>query len=292
MAFYSDRLYADVGKRWKGFGFQYLIILMAICWAIVVLNWLQTLVRLDFSPEAFNYERIASQEKEAIGTKDEVYQIVAKVITQVPEITIKQGKASVGVPMPYTIFFPETSIPLAVIDTSGKTKSLEDTSALVLLTKEKLFIRKDQVTAEIHALAEFEDMVVDGDTLREWAQAGRNSLLWILPLVFFPIETLISLVWIVLLTTVYGMMAMVIARMLKIEQLQFLDFFRITAVASTPAVLYSTIKNFAPFFGAITFKNDIVAIQPIPSYNIWGIVVTVMYLLFAVVSNIRTKGNE
>lgn len=289
MTFYSSRFYADVGKRWQGFGFRYLLFLAAVCWGIVICGWLVMMAPMDFSPSKFDYQQLATEPTGHENTQMRVYRIVANIIAQMPVITIQKGKASIDQPVPYTVYFPGTSVPLVVIDTSGKKKSLEDTSAMVLLTEETLFIRKDQSSAQTYHVATLGDQVIDAHALQQLIEQAKDSLFWILPLVFFPIESAVSFLWMVLLASVYGLAALIMGRLFKVRELQFLDCFRVAAVALTPAVIFYTLKDFLPFFGAFTLRDAIVAVQPIPSYNIWGILVTVLYLVFAVQSNASLK---
>lgn len=206
-----------------------------------------------------------------------------------PPITINNGQASLDVPQPYTIYLPGSDVAFAIIDTTGETKAISNDNIYVLLTKEQLHIKKDAQNTEIHSLADMEDMIIDHSTLYDWANLMKRTLLWGLPLLFYPIAVCISFFWCILLTSVYGLIALVMTNLFNVSGFSFQDCFRLAAVASTPVIIISTITHFVPFFGAFTLQNGLVNIVPLPSYGIMGIVAMIAYLLFAVMINAQTK---
>src|SRR3990172_8756471 len=116
LSFYSNALYRDVAKNWKGVGFLYLLLLLALTWIPVMIHFHNNLSE-GISREA------------------------PKFVNQIPKITITKGEVSVDVPVPYYIIEPQSGVQLVAIDTSGQITSLDQTNAVALLTK-KSFIMK------------------------------------------------------------------------------------------------------------------------------------------------------
>src|SRR3972149_8052310 len=136
LSFFSKELYRDVGLNWKGFGFAYLLLLLAICsvpQTFKIKAWLSRYIDMELPP----------------------------LIEQVPRITITNGQVNVDEPQPYYIREPDSNDILAIIDTTGKTQSLVDTDAFVLLTKTKLIHRQSDVEYRIHDLSNVREFVLD-----------------------------------------------------------------------------------------------------------------------------------
>ena len=110
LSFFSKDLYRDVCYNWKGSGFVYLLLLLSVCW-------------------------IAPMVKLHVGLSDFVDNEAPKMVTQIPVITIVEGKASIDEPQPYYIQEPETGENLIVIDTTGTITSLEGTEVFALITE-------------------------------------------------------------------------------------------------------------------------------------------------------------
>ena len=62
-----------------------------------------------------------------------------------PDITVSKGIVSAEVQMPYIIMNKKNS-PLMIIDTTGKTVSLEGSDAFALLTKSELIVRRTRTS--------------------------------------------------------------------------------------------------------------------------------------------------
>jgi len=93
-SFYSSYLYVDVAKRWKGFGFMYLLLVFAI-----------------FSiPYAL---------KTGLAYQTAVKQQLIEPITLLPILKVVNGKVAFDKPMPYLVKNKENQV-VAVIDTTTK----------------------------------------------------------------------------------------------------------------------------------------------------------------------------
>jgi hypothetical protein len=117
LAFYSKSLYRDVGQNWRGVGFSYLWLLAILCFLAFTFRF------VHFVNHGLN----------------ELQPIVA----QLPAITIKQGEVTIDKAGPYLIKNTAGDQVIAIIDTTGQYTSLDNnTSAIALLTKNKLFMRR------------------------------------------------------------------------------------------------------------------------------------------------------
>lgn len=245
MSLYSKALYLDVGRGRRGFGFGYLALLAVLCAAMLVGYWTFIVSGIHITLEPSNYS-LEQQEKPNVN------QVLSQLIAQVPTITIKNGEASITEAEPYTIYLPENKRPFAIIDSMGSYVSLDKTDASILLTKTQLFYRKDKHHIESYYLNELtkDDWVIDANTIVEWARYLKKTLLWMLPLVVFPLFIAISFLYIALRSLIFGGIGMVIGNVMDINDLKFKDYFRIAAFASTPIIVINLVLLVLPVFQA------------------------------------------
>src|SRR3990167_8084498 len=127
MSFYSGRFYVDVGKRWKGGGYLYLLFML-------------TVFSLPFSLRLIaNINHVM---------QDEVFDPLLKI----PQMVIQQGQVHFDKPMPYLIQDSQGKTVLA-IDTTGTIQSLDDPMyphLQVLITGHQFFYK---VPTLYHSLA-------------------------------------------------------------------------------------------------------------------------------------------
>src|SRR6185503_9036577 len=119
LSFFSKSLYRDVGKNWRGTGLLYLLIILAIL-------WIPTIIKGQLATSAW----VTGDSKE--------------ITKQIPPITITKGQVSTDVPMPHVIKDPKTGEDIAIIDTTGTYKDLDNSDAKLLLTKSKLIVKRDE----------------------------------------------------------------------------------------------------------------------------------------------------
>ncbi len=210
LSFFSRDLYRDVGSRWKGTGFLYLLLLLAVTWLPVIYK-----MQGDLS--------------------EEIRQEVPKYLEQMPEITIADGRVSIDRPVPHTILEPDGRTPFMVIDTSGRIASLGQTKATVLLTGDQIMFRRPQGAEKIYDLAGT-DAVIDRDRADRWVQAIRRYF----PVVAYPVALAASFVDRVLEMMFTIAIGMILAGWLK-ARLDAAAVSRLAAVALTPAIVVSTV---------------------------------------------------
>ena len=232
LAFFSKALYRDVGLRWTGSGFAYLLLLLLLC-------WIPYMILLD------------------IGVSRVVRDIAPPIVSQVPTLTIVNGLAAANVPQPYTISDPETGKALVIIDTTGSIASLDKTDAVALVTKTSAIVRKNRVETQTIAFNEIKDFTVDKDKVTRWLEALKKFLM---PIVF-PIAVLGSFVYRIVQVLVYAAIGLLFANGCRSER-TYLSLVRLSVVAVTPSVVLGTTLDMAgiavPAFGVVYFLMTLV----------------------------------
>ncbi|HEV7397797.1 MAG TPA: DUF1189 family protein [Pyrinomonadaceae bacterium] len=245
LSFFSKEFYRDVGQNWKGIGYLYMAILLAIL-------WIPSIIAIDSSFRTF-------AEKDA-----------GAFTKQLPKITIKNGQVSTDVETPYFIKDPKNNSTVGIIDLTGQYRSLDDTEAHMLLTKNKLIMKGDHNDTKIYDLTPVQDFYVDSARVDGWLTTARQ---WMIP-IFYPLGLLSSFIFRAIQILVYALIGMAFASMLKV-QLSYPVLMRLAAVALTPVLVLDIILEFSPV--------------KIPFWTILGIIVGLGYLMFAINANASTE---
>ena len=264
MSLYSSRLYVDVAKRWSGYGFIYLLLVIA-------------LASIPFSARVIiDFNRFFQE-----GMMEPL-----KVL---PPLYVQNGEISFDKPMPYFIKNNAGTI-VAIIDTTG---SLVDTTGsidsmtkkypklTILITKNKVIYRAPKLElflkgsdsqkprdVYIQELKKGSNEVFDA---KEWlGTSGVLTLRWATEILLYP--TLVSFMFglaIVILLSI-GLLAQVVAQILFMVRLTYKQSCRILLVAMTlPCVL---------FFIGLT-ANIIV-----PKIGFFYLIVLTIYYCYAVLA--------
>lgn len=211
LSFYSTSLYRDVAFNWKGIGFGYLFLLLALCWLLLVINIDQHTGQF-FDDEA------------------------PFVISQIPTITIENGQASIEELQPYFIYDPETAEEMAVIDTTGNINSLEGINAPVLLTRTQLIFKKNEFETRSFELSEIGDYVLDQETLYHWSNFIKSYL----SVIIYPFALISSFIFRVIQVLIYAAIGMLFVLICK-TQLEYSQLLRLSVVAVTPCIIINTV---------------------------------------------------
>lgn len=117
MSFYSRRLYVDVGKRWRGFAFLYLLLTIA-------LFSIPFALRMGFSLNQSFKEQITDP------------------LSKIPVFYIQNGEVSFDKPMPYLIKNDQNQV-VVLIDTTGKVNDFpaEYPYLTILINKNKISLK-------------------------------------------------------------------------------------------------------------------------------------------------------
>ncbi len=227
LSFYSQSLYQDVGRNWKGLAFLYLLFLLA-------LSWLPSMVKLQ------------------LGLADFLRTDAAAFVQQVPRITISNGEVSTDVETPYFVKDPKTGKPAMIIDLTGKTTSLDRSEAQILLTKKQLMVKKSAAETRVYDLSAVKQFSVDRERIGRWLQIGKK---WLIPLVF-PFAVLFSYVYRIVQALIYGLIGLLFATISK-AALGYQPSVRLAVIAITPVLVLDTIFDVAkvhvPFWSVIGF---------------------------------------
>lgn len=213
MSFYSSELYQDVGRNWKGAGLGYLFLAMAIL-------------------------QLPMAAKIHVGFSKWVATGASQVVDRIPQITIRNGEVSTNVETPYYIPQPPEEASrvsaaqyLAVIDLTGKYKTLEDVSTDVLLTRHSVTMR-NQREVRTYDLSQVESFSMDSARVRGWLDSAR----FVVAPLFYGFVLLFSFLYRVVQVALYAAVGIAFARSLN-AALEYPALMRLAAVAVTPAMI-------------------------------------------------------
>lgn len=247
-SFFSKELYKDVGLRWKGVNFSYLLLILVIC-------WIPAMIKIHAGFTGF------------------VTNEAPTVLDQLPEITITDGEVSISEPEPYYIKVPESNDVLAVIDTTGTIKTLEDANAPCLLTKSKIMWKKSEIETQTIDLSKIEEFVLNRERVMGWLRTANKFLV----IAIYPAALLGSYVFRIVQALIYGAAGLLFALLFKVR-LSYGALVRLAVVAMTPCILVKTILGMAEI--------------RLPYAGLIFLAITLGYLLFAVKANSETIPGE
>jgi len=211
----STDLYRDVARHWKGAGLLYLL-------TLTVLSQIPILVQTQLGVSRF-------MRTEA-----------SKIVDQIPRITIRQGRAYLSAEMPLLIREPRTGGVLAIIDTTGRITSLDQTEAKVLLTGDRMILRRSPTRTKVVGLARLEHLDFEPDVARKWLALFEA---WFV-VALAPFALAFAYVFRLILVLVFAAIGMAAAPGIK-APLRYPSLMRLTAVAMTPVVILDTIRTTA-----------------------------------------------
>jgi hypothetical protein len=241
LSFYSKNLYRDVGQTWRGTGFLYLFLLLALAW-------------------------IPHSLKVHTGFNEWLNENAPAFLLQVPPISIRNGRVHTPVDTPY-IITTNTGDPLIIIDLTGQYTSLDDTTAVILLTEDKLYLKNEQRRrTEIHDLSQVQEFSFDRTDLERWAVWAHT---WV-GVSFYFLVLLSEFVYRILQALLYAAVGLAFCKSLKVE-LPYLTVLRLTCIAVTPIVLVQTILSYASV--------------NVPGLSLFSLAAALGYLYFAVKAN-------
>ena len=241
LSFFSKSLYRDVGKHWRGTGLLYLLMVLALV-------WIPTMVKGHLEMSRW----VEGESKE--------------ITKQIPAVTISNGQVSTDVTTPYFIKDPKTGANIAVIDTTGQYKTLEDTDAKLLLTKSKLIFSKSATETQTYDLSSVQSFYVDRARVEGWlGMLGR----WFGP-VLYPLAVLFSFIFRAIQILIYALVGLLFAQILH-ANINYKTLMRLAAISITPVLILDLIFEFVP--------------GHIPGWSLLGIVIALGYLFFAVKVN-------
>jgi hypothetical protein len=215
LSFFSPSLYHDVCARWKGTGFAYLLLLLAVCWIPPIL-------------------------KMHAGLANFIDTEAPKMVAQIPKITFVNGEASIEGEQPYTIRDPKTGQAIIVFDTTGSITSLKDTDAFGLVTKTEATFKKNAVETRSFTFKEIKAFTLDRDMITGWLAMVKQ---YVAP-VAYPFALLGSFVSRVVQLLIYAALGLILAAWCKTRR-TYTELIRLSVIAVTPCIIIKTVLGIA-----------------------------------------------
>ena len=235
-------LYVDVAKRWRGVGFLYLLL-------IVIISWLPDLAKMQIS-----FQQLRGEPAESF-------------IRQVPAISITDGVASADVETPYFIKDPKDGKVLGIIDFTGQYTNLENTSAVVLLTRKEVITKQSGRETRTYSLSGVKHFAIDQTRVRHWVNL---FLTWFVALIA-PFVIVFTYGFRIVQALIYAALGMAFANWYHVK-LTYSTLLRFACVALTPVVIFTTVTDLIPAFRTI----------PRPLVWLIHLAIAVWYISFAV----------
>lgn len=229
LSFFSKELYQEVGRRWSGVGFAYLLFLLAVAWAPLVV-------------------------KMHLGISRYMNQLVSREAAQFPRISITNGEVNVEPPGPHRIKDPDSGKDFIVIDTELGGEAIDAIEGpAFIVTRNKLIAKQPQRNeTRIWDLSGVKSFQMSGEDLQRWLRFLGN---WMAALLF-PLILLGSFVYRIVQALLYAAIGTAFAKGAPVA-LSYETLLRLAAVAVTPAVLVDTLKDVAgvqiPFWWFLCF---------------------------------------
>jgi hypothetical protein len=214
LSVFSPALYRDVGRRWRGIGFWYLVLLLFVCWLPVGIK-----VQVEFA-------RFVRQD-------------APRTLSGFPGITITDGVVSIDRPEPYLWRDPDSHDVILYVDTSGAFDLSEGAHAKVRLSRSRVMMQQSELESRTYDLSQIKSFSVDRIRVLGWFQTMAS---WI-GLGLFIICLTATLIWHLIQIVIYGVIGLLFAAMFQ-ARLEFPALMRLAAVTITPAILLDTVFNF------------------------------------------------
>lgn len=222
MAFYSSRLYVDVAKRWRGFCFSYLLLLIAIA-------------AIPFSVHSI------------LDINHYLNDKIISPVEKIPTLHIKNGELLFDKPMPY-IIKDKAGSAVIMIDTQSNVTGMDAAypELMILITKNKIYFRVPEINyflkkSENVAQPPVVKMMDKNDSeifvSKEWVKSiGLLRIKWFFRIMFYPLTVSFLFGLCCTLVLVLTMIAQTISLIFLKYTLSFKEAARMLIVASTAPV--------------------------------------------------------
>lgn len=175
-----------------------------------------------------------------------------KYVQQIPVITFKHGKISTPENRPYIIIDPDSKEKIAIIDTSGTYKTIQEAQVPILLTETQFISQSKPGETKIKEIPTDFDFVADPQVIKGYV-ANYLGYLWIAFLVLF---TLGSYVYRIAQALLYALIGKIGSAMFGFH-LNYDSILPIAMVSITPVIVLSTVLDFFnvtfPYQGLLYF---------------------------------------
>lgn len=225
MSFYSKRLYVDVGKRWKGIGILYFVLVIAVFSIPFALR-----ISSDFN-RTFNDQ-------------------IIEPLLQLPKLYLQNGLLTFDKPMPYLIKNKKEQVVL-IVDTTGQINNFNDSRypyLTILINKDKMAFRiptpelfnlpeqpPNKGIPTIQQFAKNTNLIFDG---KKFVQTDSLSRLkTVSQMMIYPIVVVIIFSILLVIFLVLAFLGQVFSRIFFAFPLTFKTASRLFMVAATPMLL-------------------------------------------------------
>ena len=213
-SFYLVDLYDEAREVWRGRGLMYLLFLLALASI------------LSTSAVSRSFSSFIAEE-------------LPVILESFPVIHVEDGRANLEAEQPFVL--ESQGQPIAIFDTTGSIVSLENTDAMLLITRATLQFRWAGGDISEVPLSDLGDMTISREAILSWA-ADVNS---VLPFFIYPTALALGYIYRVLQLLAYSILARVWMEK-KVPAMDFDTILRLTAVSLTPAIM---IESVFVFFG-------------------------------------------
>ena len=217
-SFYSKELYRDVVNNWGAEVVLYLLLVLAICWAVTMVK-MQPMLTHGMA------------------------EFTTDVAKQVPNIEIKNGVVSTPENRPYLIKDSETNELVAIIDTSGQYTKLDANDRKILLTQHEIWTSSHGGVVKIYKIPATMTMSIVPEDIKKQT-IKWTPWAWVL---LFPIFVLFSLVYRLVQSLLYAVIGKLLA-MIGGIQLSYANVLKLTIVALTPTIIVWTVLDWFRIF--------------------------------------------
>ncbi len=213
LSFFSQDLYQDVARAWRGVSFTYLLVLQTI--SLLILTFF---LQMQFS--AFVQDQAPA------------------FVSQLPLISVADGQLSTPEDRPYILEDPSDGTPIVVIDTSGEYTSLENTEAVFLATADTIYVRQNDYETRSFDLQELQlpDFQLDQESILNFVYFIGD---WILILAF-PVSLFFLYLGRIIQALFFSLISLIMASIAGVR-LPYASLLRLTVVAMTPILLIETV---------------------------------------------------
>jgi len=215
LSFFSRSLYRDVCARWKGTGFAYLLLLLAVCWIPPIVK-----THKDLSSYIDNE--------------------APKIVNQIPDFSIVDGVASMEESQPYFIRDPETGQTIVAIDTTGTITSLADTDARGLITRTDATFKKNEFETRTFTFGKIKEFTLDQAKITSWLATAKK---FVAP-ALYPLALLGSFSVRIIQVLLYAAVGILFSSWCKSKR-TYVELLRLSVVALTPIIIIKTILGIA-----------------------------------------------
>ena len=235
LSLYSPDLYRDVAANWRGVGFLYLLLILALTWIPVIY-------------------------KMQVGIREFAQTEFPSMIHDFPPITISKGVVSSPAAQPYYLREQQSGKIFFILDTTGKVTELPPgDDPMILLTKTELIYRNQRET-KIVELAKDLDFYIDRAKLQGWMDWAAGKFAY----VFFPLFLIGSIIFRMITTLMYAVVGLIFNAIYR-KNLTFGTLMRLAAVSTSAVIYIDTVFDLTgrhtPFWNLLGFALSCVYVS-------------------------------